>query len=181
MDLISCSHTLSRTQWVSKMTDWCVAHLSTGAVVLQKSGWYGMAERVTCFGGHVLFNQQGKINNLENDNNIIMRKCSWKYLLVWLEWLDHTNDTNYQSPPHKAYLKPWRPLQRQYCKGDNDDSNWQTMYYAALVEWPITVLWMYYELSYEEKSHFLFVNLHSSVFFWKYITEYIAFTWATVS
>lgn len=56
------------------MTDWCVAHLSTGAVVLQKSGWYGMAERVTCFRGHVLFNQQGKINNLESDNNIIMSK-----------------------------------------------------------------------------------------------------------
>lgn len=58
------------------MTHLCMAHLSTGAVVLQKCGRNGMAEWVTCFGGHVLFNQEGKINNLENDNNIINKKMN---------------------------------------------------------------------------------------------------------
>lgn len=61
------------------MSDWFVANLSTGAVVLQKSGWYGMAERVTCFRGHVLFHQQGKINNLEN--NITMSIKKRKYFI----------------------------------------------------------------------------------------------------
>lgn len=90
-ELISCSHKLYRGQSVSKMTDLCVTHLRTGAVVLQESGWYGMAERVTCFGGHVLFHQKGKINNLENDNNMI-----YQY-----------NDTIFKFNISHYHLKPY--------------------------------------------------------------------------